>query len=305
MKNLALLLSILISSVSYAQNCPSDTIALKLGGSVTFWGKVDGGKLLATPDKFTDALNFENMNARLKSFRRGDDKSIFFEHLKNQSLCWTQPEKNSIVGSLNDIHIKLQELKIPQSKFSANFIKTTGNEDFGWPYTRGGSVIVPQGRMSKSVVAHELFHVYSRRNQLLHDELYSIVNFHPINDDTKLKLKNALQSRILINPDAPNTDYGLTLNISGKETHAVPAFLLSPTGQFPNDISFIDLNIFSVISKRKIDSSNLFDVIGRNTRYVLHPEELLADNFELLVSKRSSHVQSPLILQDLLTVLQK
>jgi hypothetical protein len=42
--------------------------------------------------------------------------------------------------------------------------------------------------------------------------------------------------------------------------------------------------------------------IGRNTEYVIHPEEVLADNFALLVLKKAN-VPSPEILQKMREVL--
>ncbi len=44
--------------------------------------------------------------------------------------------------------------------------------------------------------------------------------------------------------------------------------------------------------------------VGRNTNYIIHPEEILADNFALLVLKESK-VASPEILQKMREVLSR
>jgi hypothetical protein len=48
--------------------------------------------------------------------------------------------------------------------------------------------------------------------------------------------------------------------------------------------------------------SGFFEQTGRNTGYIIHPEEILADNFALLVEERP-HVRSPEILEKMRKVL--
>ena len=47
-----------------------------------------------------------------------------------------------------------------------------------------------------------------------------------------------------------------------------------------------------------------FDQIGRNTQYIIHPEEILADNFVLMINEAPS-VPSPSILQGMRVVLTR
>jgi len=44
--------------------------------------------------------------------------------------------------------------------------------------------------------------------------------------------------------------------------------------------------------------------VGRNTGYIIHPDEILADNFVLLVNQ-SKNVRSPEILEKMRAVLAK
>ena len=48
--------------------------------------------------------------------------------------------------------------------------------------------------------------------------------------------------------------------------------------------------------------SGFLEQVGRNTQYLIHPDEILADNFALLVMGEQN-VQSPEILQKVKTVL--
>jgi hypothetical protein len=48
--------------------------------------------------------------------------------------------------------------------------------------------------------------------------------------------------------------------------------------------------------------SNFFEQVGKNTEYVIHPEEILADNFALLVLGGGSNTPSPEVLRKMKTV---
>ncbi len=48
--------------------------------------------------------------------------------------------------------------------------------------------------------------------------------------------------------------------------------------------------------------SGFYEQVGRNTGYIIHPEEILADNFALLVLAQKN-VRSPQILDDMRTIL--
>jgi hypothetical protein len=50
------------------------------------------------------------------------------------------------------------------------------------------------------------------------------------------------------------------------------------------------------------DIPTFFDKIGRNTRYIIHPEEVLAENFVLLVNNKTD-VPTPRILTEMKRVL--
>ena len=50
--------------------------------------------------------------------------------------------------------------------------------------------------------------------------------------------------------------------------------------------------------------SGFFEQVGRNTQYVIHPEEILADNFAMLVLG-DTNVPSPAILDKIKDILTK
>ncbi|MEO5722278.1 MAG: hypothetical protein ABIR71_12520, partial [Chthoniobacterales bacterium] len=130
----------------------------------------------------------------------------------------------------------------------------------------------------------------------------------------------SLAARKITNPDAPRNDHFILLEVDGKKWPAVPIlFSTSQTydpqrgGEF-----FAYLDFQFLLATRSADASRLepaldgsapklaglkevsgfFEQVGKNTDYILHPEEILADNFALLVLGEKK-APSPRVLQQM------
>jgi hypothetical protein len=206
-------------------------------------------------------------------------------------------------------------------------IKTTGAEEGNAAYTRGTAVIIPREELAKaqknlaSMICHELFHILSRQSAELREELYGIIGFTPCDD---LEFPKELATRKITNPDAPRNNHFIRLEIEGKKCPAIPVLLSREEtydeargGEFFEylDFKFLLVELKSG-SKRPEpiyensaprlagpeDVSGFLEQVGKNTQYLIHPEEILADNFALLVLGKKE-VQSPEILQKMKAVL--
>jgi hypothetical protein len=125
----------------------------------------------------------------------------------------------------------------------------------------------------------------------------------------------ALATRKLTNPDAPKNDYCIRVKVNGEPAWAVP-ILFSRTARYEggSNKGLFDYMQSALLvrgegcggQERPIgaegvqlvdanESSDFFDQVGRNTDYIIHPEEILADNFALLVVGEKD-VPSPEIL---------
>lgn len=123
--------------------------------------------------------------------------------------------------------------------------------------------------------------------------------------------------RKITNPDVPKNDYCIQLKLDGQSILAVP-ILLSRTAKYDASLGgeffeylqlallLIEPPVGSNIPQVLNDSrgprlvtlqqvSGFFEQVGQNTEYVIHPEEILADNFALLVLKQEN-VRSPEVL---------
>lgn len=181
-------------------------------------------------------------------------------------------------------------------------------------YTRENCIVLPQDmldprqeeRLLKTLV-HELFHLLSRYNPELKHRLYAVLGFKPL--DAPLVWSDFLRPRLLHNPDAVDMAYGIELkNAQGKPFWAVPV-IYSKHGRAQSDLGFFDHLVFQLfeVEKRQeawhIKAENVglqpdetqgfFEQIGRNTNYIIHPEEVLADNFQLLVYAKNPAMPLP------------
>ncbi|MGH7938734.1 MAG: hypothetical protein ACRD5Z_14905, partial [Bryobacteraceae bacterium] len=206
-------------------------------------------------------------------------------------------------------------------------IKTTGAEEGGAAYTRGTAIVLPEKELAKSqaelekLICHELFHILSRHNPDLRERLYDAIGFAHCDE---IEFPRELASRKITNPDAPRNDHFIRLTLRGQEFLAVPILLsnaevynVSRGGEFFEYLNFQFLVMKKTSDPKRLNLvyensapklvglqtvSGFFEQVGRNTEYVIHPEEILADKFALLVLKEEN-VPSPQILHKMNTIL--
>ena len=302
---------------------------VKLSGDtvVTFATVTEGREILTTRDDFIRALSPFDRAARVKTDREVSEKE-FLEFVGHSVLDWTEAEKALLVLALDRLKAPFDRLALawPQVIY---VVKTTGNEEGGAPYTRGPALILPKGVLTPNrpldprLVSHELFHILSRANPGLRDRLYQAIGFEKC---AEIAIPETLQGRKITNPDAPANDHCIRVQVAGADVWAVP-ILFSRTdkydvkrgGEFFQYMQFqlllVDRPGDSPVAKplsegsqpRLVDVQQVtgfFEQVGRNTQYIIHPEEILADNFVDLVLQ-DRQVPSPEILKKMQDVLTK
>lgn len=301
---------------------------VKLSGDtvVTFATVTEGREILTTRDDFIRALSPFDRAARVKTDRAVSEKE-FLEFIGHSVLDWTEAEKALLVSALDRLKAPFDRLALawPQVIY---VVKTTGNEEGGAPYTRGCALILPKRVLTLSrpldprLISHELFHILSRTNPGLRDRLYQAIGFEKC---AEIVIPEILQGRKITNPDAPANDHCIRVQVTGTDVWAVP-ILFSRTdkydvntgGEFFQYMQFqlllverpgdspVAKPLYEGSQPRLVDVKQVtgfFEQAGRNTQYIIHPEEILADNFADLVMQ-DRQVPSPEILkkmQDVLT----
>jgi hypothetical protein len=273
---------------------------------------------LGQVDTFIDALSPFDRAARVRS-ERPVSREEFLRFVAAQARPWSEDE----VGTLTET---IESVRAGLAPYAAHFperillVKTTGNEEGNAAYCRHDNVIVlPQKLFNDSprplgdLLLHELFHILSRNNRELRDSLYGTVGFTPC---SPIELPESLRPRKITNPDAPVIEHYLKVEADGKTVAAVP-ILFSRTAEYDpaSGRTFFAYLTFRLLAIERggagwqpvrvgdepwlLDVSEVpgfFDQIGRNTGYIIHPEEVLADNFVLLVNGKRD-VPSPEILE--------
>jgi len=271
----------------------------KLTEIVKFATINEAKELLLQEDKFTQSWSPFDIDSRMQ--KKNSSKEELLELIVTQAKAWTTEEKEIISTILKEIDdlIKKQNFHIsfPESLY---FIKTTTLEEgSAQGYTRSNYIILNEKLALKDredlkgTIIHELFHILTRANPEFRKELYSIIGFEIMKEiDYPQKLKPFR----ITNPDAPQTDSYISLKVDGQPVDCM--MILYATENYDGGDFFKYLNIGflaltdDTIKKAKLDGdtpivysmkdvSGFAEQVGTNTQYIIHPEEILAENFKL------------------------
>jgi hypothetical protein len=264
--------------------------------------------VLTTKDAFVERLSPFDRAARLKTDQPVAEQE-YLDFVAAAALEWTAAEKTSMAAAYRALAPKLAALHLPlPAEILA--IETTGQEEGHTPYTRQNAVIVPGSKLQSAnfdgrrLLAHELFHIASRTNPGLAERLYAVIGFHPCG---VARYPASLAARKLTNPDAPRNDYCIHVTLDGQPVNATPilfskaaAYDRSRGGEF---FEYLELGLLirDAAAERVVglhEVAGFFEQIGQNTEYVIHPEEILADNFALLALD-ARNVKTPAVLDAL------
>jgi hypothetical protein len=179
---------------------------------------------------------------------------------------------------------------------------------------------LPTGALVTMMI-HELFHVFSTHHPGLHDRLYGLLEYRPCND---LALPADADARRFTNPDAMLYNYYTVLQHEGRELAVTPVMLargekFDPAkggGAFSQvALLVVELNVRDgkatpvldpqgrIVSHEAGEVPAFMQRMQRNTGYILHPEEVLADNF-VHAAKKTAGLPEPELPAKLLEIMQ-
>jgi hypothetical protein len=301
---------------------------LPLGGTtVHFASQSEGRQILTAKDEFIQRLSPFDRSARMKTEKAvSEDELLAF--IGRNVAEWTKDETQTVQAATEPLQPLLRDLRLSLPP-TVQLIKTTGEEEGNAAYTRATAIVLPQSVLSKSqkdlqkLISHELFHIFSRQNPELREKLYGIIGFTKCHE---IELPPELERRKITNPDAPRNDHFILLTIDGHESLAVPTLLsrvetydVKRGGEF---FAYLQFQFLVVEKDRRSGNlkaavegsspklvgmervSEFMEQVGKNTDYIIHPEEILADNFALLVLD-TPNVPSPEILQKMREILTR
>ena len=281
----------------------------------------EGKQVLTSRDDYVRRMSAFDRAARLKTSRVVPERE-YLEFVGKAVMAWEDAEREKVYLALEGIEETLNNMALPFPR-KIWLIKTTGEEEGNAAYTRANAIVFPtrllEGGVDRvqRVLCHELFHVLSRANEALREKCYAAIGFVRCQE---LEFPKELVDRRLTNPDAPRNEHCLRVKIDGKERWVIPILFSREEkydpgkgGDFFRYLQFKLLVVdraeenMGVVVVREGGKAKLLDTgevtgfleqVGENTTYLIHPEEILADNFVLLV-KGQRDIPSPEVVEKL------
>ena len=318
----AVLLTSALSLVLDTTVSASSSVNFHPGCQVVFASQQEAAELLGRSDIYTRSMSEYDRQSRMKSANKVDE-STFRQFAASQAEGWAQDEVRKLTSILEKLRERLKSLRL-RLPARVLLIKTSGLEEGNAPYCRSPAIVLPAGKLRLDqgpllrLLAHELFHLLSSGNPELQDELYKIVGFHRCD---RIQLPPTVRNRRITNPDAPIIRHYIQLDIEGQSVTAVPVLFASVAryeeGQ-GNFFKYLQFRLLQISNREgsweptlESGKPKYFDPratpsflkqIGKNTSYIIHPEEILAENFVELVME-TPNLKSPEIVEDMRAIL--
>lgn len=324
MKKNILLLLLLLSGLWRCQAQPAATISLitldeKHAVRLLDSAQTASALLSDTIDYFFERVTAVEMSIQMKKplqpgQTRADLLLDFEDYLRRDAAAFTPDEMAFVADVVQEMWQTAQKAALDVFPDTLLLLKIKG-KPYGPSvyYTRQNTIVIPQDvlRLRRrqdflNTMYHELFHVYSRLRPDKRARLYRRIGFESIGMH-RLELPQPLAERILHNPDGADFAQKITLKEGDKITEAIPIIYANEPGYTPQKrlfFAYLEFSLFEIIPQadgrwyvrtREDGFSSTLDMqklpdfyrqIGDNTTYIIHPDEVLADNFALLMASK-------------------
>ena len=279
--------------------------------------KEEGIELLMANEDYHNGFSQNDLD--YKAQKKGASMDEYLEFAKDQVLDFSDTEKARLDEIMTIVEEKLDERGCVLPKIDPIvLINTTQMEECGsGAYTHGTQIYLNAelitdpdvGDYAVYIMAHELFHCLTRNDPELRKEMYKLIHFTVVEDD--YPLPPSVEEYYISNPDVGHHNSYATFTINGEQTDCFTA--LVTTEHFENEgDSFFDCMTTALVPVDGRDvyytpeeTSDFYDVFGRNTGYVIDPEECMADNFSYAVidGTEDQVYENPEIIEGILDIL--
>lgn len=178
-----LLFIIVFSGILYGQN----EFRLQPGTIIVAVEGDRAKELLKTEDEYTAVLSkFDLMS---KCLTKSDSVKVqdYLDNAVKTVKKWDESYIESLKKTVESVSKKISSLglniKMPD-KIEV-ILSDMSNEGGASGYTRANYIVLPEGNISESTFIHELFHIFSRYDNIMSEKVYNTIRF-----------KNAMKSLI-------------------------------------------------------------------------------------------------------------
>ena len=251
---------------------------------------------------------------------------MFLEQSAQRVQEWSAEDRGRLEQVFLRVQPLLQKWQLPWPR-EILLVRTDDGLEFGLPHCRGPAVLLSRRFVHSStshlskVLVHELFHVLSSTHPDWRQQMYPLIGFTPCRP---VDYPESISARRLTNPDAPWANAVMKLPLDGRLQSFVPLLYsrigMEQAGNVRNLDQVMEFRMMAVEPTadgwqpalhqgqprllRPAELPNFYDKIGRNTTYIIHPEEILAENFVLLMMA-NEQVATPQILADFRAFLEQ
>jgi hypothetical protein len=273
-------------------------------------------EILGRSDEWARQLSAFDRGVRMRTTEPTNTRD-FLDFISKSATAWTDDEQRywqSLVDQLSEA-LEGLNLDIP----NVFMVKTTGLEEFNAVYVRNRSIIFPRARVGAAgdvrrdffLLAHEVFHLLSLEHPARRDELYALLGFRRL---AGLEYPAELEGRRLTNPMyGSRYEYALAVQTASGPADVTPAYQAAVpleefiaiseggmiAGAFFEAVDFVLLPVDTRTRAIRRDDSGYpityrfgdtdwIERMQRNSSYIIHPDELMAENFALLMEWRRS-----------------
>lgn len=258
--------------------------------------------LLSQEDATTRQWSRFDYEARLG--KKGGTRQELIHFIADQARDWSELDKQRMQEAADTLnsHIKALNLSLtlPQE---IRILKTTMAEEGGaGGYTRMDYIVVEEqiARMKPQqasyLLAHELFHVLTRNNSDFREKMYKLIGFNIVPEEFEVPAD--LRDVVITNPDVNRFDSYARFRIKSEERPCAMLIYANKPYEGGSFFNYLTIGLMplkdgkaeqkdgkTVIYGIK-DAENFFEQVGRNTNYIINPEEILAENFAFLLTRK-------------------
>ncbi|HEX6268576.1 MAG TPA: hypothetical protein VFZ81_16940 [Burkholderiales bacterium] len=266
--------------------------------ALVFAGAGEAGGILGGDDEYVRATRPLERMAKLRR-AQPVDAGEYRRHMAAQARDWTEDERRRLAPLNARLARFLDTLKLRMPE-RILLVKAGTQLMDGAPHTRANAIVLPESFLASAqpedlvyIMGHELFHVLSRHDGQAREELYAAIGFRRCE---RADLPETVERLRITNPDAPQDRHTIRVRYRGQPVEAMPVLLLRSAQPDPAR-GFIGNSRSPWLIMERRDGAcrgtaqraqageleGLLEQIGRNTEYLIHPEEILADNFAVLV----------------------
>jgi hypothetical protein len=248
--------------------------------------------------------------------------SSYKNYLQKDVTSFTKEESAFVAKAMNEAFVLINKVSARYFPEEIRLIKTKAHHyDAEMYYTRENCIIIPEPVLKQKNYAaflqtmlHEISHIVMRLNPNVKGQLYALVGFKKI--ESPLEIPDALRHRLLTNPDGVDINWANTLtSATGKTVFTLPLIYAKDTifdVKKPDFGDYLGWNYYELApssdnktlvvqtvgtrQQSTLDTRGINELFLKNynTAYIIHPDEIVADNFSLLMLSQ----KNPAVLKD-------